>query len=68
MFPHFSSKLRQYQKIRTTISHQPDTAMERRMLDEDLAKGQTVPSEDTALIRTFCRLHIVAGTKVHWNN
>ena len=29
--------------------------MERRMLDDDLAKGQTVPSEDTALIRTLCR-------------
>ena len=30
-------------------------AMERHMLNEDLASGQTVPSEDTTLIRTFCR-------------
>jgi hypothetical protein len=30
-------------------------AMERLKLDEDLALVRTVPSEDTTLIRTFCR-------------
>ncbi len=30
-------------------------AMERCMLNEDLALGRTVPSEDTTSIRNFCR-------------
>lgn len=30
-------------------------AMERHMLNENLALGRTVPSEDSTLIRTFCR-------------
>jgi hypothetical protein len=31
------------------------TAKERHMLNEDLASGRTVPSENTTLIRTFSR-------------
>ena len=30
-------------------------ATEQRLLNEDLASGRTVPSEDTSFIRSFCR-------------
>ncbi len=30
-------------------------AMARSKMNEDLASGRTVPSEDTTLVRTFCR-------------
>ena len=39
-------------------------AIERFMLEEDLAQGRTLPSDDSASILTFCRF--LEGTALGW--